>query len=53
MRARSQNIVIHLLGIKSNSKNAKSSLEYFSLFTDETIINLLTRYTNIHIENNK
>ncbi|CAH1973428.1 unnamed protein product [Acanthoscelides obtectus] len=49
-RTRSHNIILHLPGVKSSAKSAKTALECFSLFFSDDIINLLVTCTNQYIE---
>jgi len=48
-RTRSHNIIIHLPGPKSTAKNMKTHLEWFFLFFDEVVINIIVKSTNIKI----
>lgn len=50
VRTRGHNIILHLPGVKSAAKSAKTPLECFSLFFADDIFNLLVTCTNKYIE---
>ncbi|KAK9754341.1 Transposase IS4 [Popillia japonica] len=46
LRSRSENIIIHLPGVKASARNAKSPIECFQLFIDEQMITDIVMNTN-------
>lgn len=49
VRTKSHNIVMQLPGVKREAKNTKNPGEIWKLFFSDTVINLITKYTNQHI----
>ncbi|GBP30941.1 PiggyBac transposable element-derived protein 4 [Eumeta japonica] len=49
VRTRGHNIILHLPGVKSAARSAKTALECFSLFFSDEIFNLLVTCTNQYI----
>lgn len=48
-RTRAHNVIVHLPGPKSTAKNMKTHLEYFFLFLDKVVIDIIVKSTNIKI----